>query len=76
MSQPLRITYEGKDYSYIILNRPLSKKTFHLRVLLEGEEFELQLDEHNQWKYSGTGNTDNPGLLNAIARTISLRWRL
>jgi hypothetical protein len=38
MSLPLRITYEGKDYTYIILTRIIDRDSAEIRILLNDEE--------------------------------------
>lgn len=76
MSLPLRITFEGKDYQYTIITRPITKDTTLVRILLEGTEYELLPKETDHLKSSNAAISDNARLLHTIARNIALRWKL
>ena len=76
MSLPLRITFEGKDYQYTILTRPVTKDTSVVRILLDGEEYELLPKEKDPQKSTSAAIGDNARLLHTIARSIALRWKL
>ncbi len=76
MSLPLRITFEGKDYQYTILTRPVTKDTQLVRILLEGEEYELRPNQTDPMQSSSAAIGDNAKLLHTIARNIALRWKL
>jgi hypothetical protein len=76
MSQPLRITFEGKDYTYSILTPKITKDIKTIRIELEGQEYQLSPDPGQQWAAIDATISDHLGLLRAIARNIALRYRL
>jgi hypothetical protein len=76
MKLPLRINFEDKDYTYVILNPVLNRDTTEFHISLAGEELTLLRDEKKDW-YSKTASPNhNPDLLKAIGRTIALRFKL
>ena len=76
MGQLLRVTYEGKDYSYQLLNeKPIGKETAEIRILLEGQSIILSRKD-GQWLPLEPINPANEGLLKAIGKAISLRYRV
>ncbi|RZM22954.1 MAG: hypothetical protein EOO88_27765 [Pedobacter sp.] len=76
MSLPLRITFEGKDYTYTILTRKIDRDTSEIRISLEGEELTIARNTHGEWDVSERIISDSHGLLKAIARNLALRYRL
>lgn len=76
MSLPLRITFEQQDYSYTVLTRGISKLTESIKINLLDEEFTLVRNQANEWIFLEETIGSNPGLLQAIARNIVLRYRL
>lgn len=76
MSQPLRITFEGNDYTYIILTPRITKDIKSIRIKLEGREYQLAPDSQHRWNAVDATISDHPGLLGTIARNIALRYRL
>ena len=76
MSLPLRITFEEKDYTYIVLTKSITKETSSIRISLGGEEYELTRNLNGIWEVGDTTVNDKPDLLKAIARNIKLRYRL
>ncbi|MDR6782346.1 hypothetical protein ABIE26_001166 [Pedobacter africanus] len=76
MSLPMRITFEGRDYTYTVLTRSISKDTKAIRISLEGQEYELGPNIKGEWDASDITINDKPGLLKAIARILRLRYRL
>lgn len=76
MSLPLRITFEEKDYTYIVLTKSITKETSSIRISLSGEEYELSRNLNGIWEVADATVNDKPDLLRAIARNIKLRYRL
>lgn len=76
MSLPLRITVKEKDYTYTVLTKSITKETNVIRIYVDGEEYELIRSLKGDWTASNAIVSDNPELLNVIARNIKLRYRL
>nr|WP_184549787.1 hypothetical protein [Mucilaginibacter sp. FT3.2]MBB6234211.1 hypothetical protein [Mucilaginibacter sp. FT3.2] len=76
MSLPLRITFEEKDYTYMVLTKGITKETNQIRISLAGEDFTLLRTPQNEWYAEELAVGDHPGLLMAIARNVALRYRL
>lgn len=76
MSLPLRITFEDKDYTYVVLTKSITRETQSIRIHLNGEEYELARNEKGDWDAADATISDHQGLLSAIARNIKLRYRL
>lgn len=76
MSLPLRITFEDKDYTYIVLTKSITKECDSILISLNGEEYSLARNSKGDWDAADATVGDYPGLLKAIARNIKLRYRL
>ena len=76
MSLPLRITFEKTDYTYTVLTRPITKDLEMIKIEVNGEEITLQRNERAEWYAAENTIGDVPGLLNAIAKNLALRYRL
>jgi hypothetical protein len=76
MSLPLRITFEGKDYTYLVLTKRITRETQNIRIELEGVEYELTPNNKKEWYAADATINDNPELLKAIAKNIVHRYRL
>jgi len=76
MSLPLRITVDDRDYTYTVLTRGINKQTESIKISLNEEEFTLVRNQNNAWLALEETIGDHPGLLQAIARNIALRYRL
>ncbi|RZM18512.1 MAG: hypothetical protein EOO88_40520 [Pedobacter sp.] len=76
MSLPLRITFEGEDYTYTILTRQIDRDTSEIRISLNGEELTISRNSAGEWDALERTITDPQGLLKAIARNVALRYRL
>lgn len=76
MSLPLRITFEGKDYTYTILTKLISKDTKEIKISLNDEELTLIQNQKKEWQIIERTVADEGGLIEAIARNVSLRYRL
>ena len=76
MGQLLRITYETKDYNYQVLNEnSIAKETEAIRILLEGQSVVLRKTDGRWVPVQATYEVDE-GLLKAIGKAISLRYRI
>ncbi|MEZ2338803.1 hypothetical protein AB6735_24345 [Mucilaginibacter sp. RCC_168] len=76
MSLPLRITFDGKDYTYMVLTKGITKETDQIKISIAGEDFTLLRSPQNEWYVKEVAVGDQPGLLKAIARNVALRYRL
>jgi hypothetical protein len=76
MSLPLRITFDGKDYTYMVLTKGITKDINQIRISVDGEDFTLLRSSQNEWYAEELAVGDQAGLLKAIARNIALRYRL
>ena len=76
MGQLLRITYETKDYNYQVVNeKPIGKETEEIRILLEGQSVVLRKTD-GRWVPDQMAGEVDEGLLKAIGKAISLRYRI
>ncbi|SDF28120.1 hypothetical protein SAMN05216464_115108 [Mucilaginibacter pineti] len=76
MGQLLRITYETKDYNYQVVNeKPIGKETEEIRILLEGQSVILKKND-GRWVPDQMAGEVDEGLLKAIGKAISLRYRI
>lgn len=76
MGQLLRITYETKDYNYQVVNeKPIGKETEEIRILLEGQSVVLRKTD-GRWVPDQTPSEVDEGLLKAIGKAVSLRYRI
>ncbi|WP_423149161.1 hypothetical protein [Rubrolithibacter danxiaensis] len=77
MKQLLRITYDESDYTYQILNEmPINNTTTEIHISMKGEQYSLIRDDNRKWISKETDNKLDPGLIQAIGRTVALRYRL
>lgn len=76
MKLPLRIHFEGQDYSYTILNNVLDRSTMEFRISLADQQYTLIRNHKNEWTCPDLTIADNPDLLVAIGRNIGLRYKL
>lgn len=76
MSLPLRINFDEKDYTYIIVTKGITKETNTIQISLEGKEYQLACNSKGDWEAVDATVSDHPGLLKAIGRNIKLRYRL
>lgn len=77
MGLPLRITYKDKDYVYQVLNTSsITNATTELKILIDGKNVELIKDERSVWVQK-QGDLDlEPELVQALGRSVSLRFRM
>lgn len=76
MSLPLRITFEGKDYTYTILTKLIGQDTKEIKIRLNEEELTLVQNQKKEWQIIERTIADDGGLIEAIGRNITLRYRL
>jgi hypothetical protein len=77
MGLPLRITFNDKDYVYQINNSHLiNQTTVELELLLNGEKVSLIKDAKQVWVQKDGLVTLDPGLVQALGRSVSLRLRM
>lgn len=76
MSLPLRITFEGKDYTYTILTRFINKNTSEIKIRMEDEELTLFRNQKNEWDALERKISHEQDLIRAIAKNIALRYGL
>jgi hypothetical protein len=77
MGLQLRITFNDTDYAYQIINSKLiDQNTTELELMLEGEKVELLKDKNKGWIQKDGDKSLDPGLVQALGRSVSLRLRL
>lgn len=77
MGLQLRITFNDTDYAYQIINSKLiDQNTTELELLLEGEKIGLLKDKDKGWIQKDGNSQLDPGLVQALGRSVSLRLRL
>lgn len=76
MSLPLRINFDEKDYTYIIITKGITKETNAIQISLDGREYQLACNSKGDWEAVDATISDHPDLLKAIGRNIKLRYRL
>lgn len=76
MGLPMRITFNDKDYVYYINNSSaINKLTTELQIILNGENVDLIKDDRKVWVQKG-GATLDPEFIQALGRSVSLRFRM
>jgi hypothetical protein len=77
MGLPLRITYKDKDYVYQVMNTSsITNATTELKILIDGKNVELIKDAKSIWVQK-EGELDlEPELVQALGRSVSLRFRM
>jgi len=77
MGLPLRITFNDTDYAYQIVNSKLiDRDTTELEIILNGETIGLQRDQTKGWIQKDNNSSLDPGLIQALGRSVSLRLRM
>jgi hypothetical protein len=77
MGLQLRMTFNDTDYAYQIINsRLIDKNTTELQLVLEGEKVELFRDKNMVWIQKEGDSSFDPGLIQALGRSVSLRLRV
>lgn len=76
MSLPLRITLNGKDYTYTVLTKKIEQHTTEIKIEFNGEELTVARSITGDWDIMERTIVDEPELLRTIARSLALRYRL
>ena len=76
MGLRLRMTFNDADYVYEIINSRLTDQTTELELVLEGEKVELLRDKNMVWIQKDGESSFDPGLIQALGRSASLRLRV
>ncbi|ETZ22147.1 hypothetical protein N824_24795 [Pedobacter sp. V48] len=72
----MRITFDEKDYTYIVLTKGITRETSTIRINLKDMEYQLVCNLKGDWEVVDATVNDHPELLKAIGRNIKLRYRL
>lgn len=76
MNLPMRINFDEKDYTYMIITKGITKETNEILINLNGKEYQLVCNTKGDWDAVDATVSDQQGLLKAIGRNIKLRYRL
>lgn len=77
MGLQLRMTFNDADYVYEIINSRLTDhQTTELELVLEGEKVALLRDKNMIWIQKDGDSSFDPGLIQALGRSASLRLRV
>lgn len=76
MNLQMRITFDEKDYTYVVLTKGITRETNAIRINLNKTEYQLICNSNGDWDVDDATVTDHNGLLKAIGRNIKLRYRL
>lgn len=76
MNLPMRITFDEKDYTYVVLTKGITKETSTIQINLNDMEYQLACNLKGDWDVVDATVNDHGGLLKAIGRNIKLRYRL
>lgn len=71
------MTFNDTDYAYRIINSKLTdQRITELELVLEGEKVELLRDKNMVWIQKDGDSSFDPGLIEALGRSASLRLRV
>jgi hypothetical protein len=76
MNLQMRITFDEKDYTYVVLTKGITRETNAIRINLNEMEYQLTCNAKGDWDVVDATVSDHTGLLKAIGRNIKLRYRL
>jgi hypothetical protein len=77
MGLPMRITYNDKDYVYFINNSSsINKLTTELQIILDDETIDIIKNDRKIWVQKEGENSIDPEFIQAIGRSVSLRFRM
>jgi len=76
MNLKMRITFDEKDYTYVVLTKGITKQTTAIRISFNDMEYQLASNSKGEWDAVDATVNDHPELLKAIGRNIKLRYRL
>ncbi|WP_432712663.1 hypothetical protein [Pedobacter sp.] len=72
----MRVTFDERDYTYIVLTKGITKETSAILISLNEKEYKLACNAKGDWDVVDATVNEYPGLLKAIGRNIKLRYRL
>ena len=76
MGMPLRITVDAKDYSFQIVNKePITRDTVQIPISIDNRTI-LLVREMGGWKAQESDTSVDIAIIQAIGKTIALRYRL
>lgn len=76
MEHTLRVTYKNSDYAFkLIKTAPVTRETTEFQIMLDGVITTIYKDIKGWVQKDSTVEAD-PELLDAIGKTLSLRFRL
>lgn len=74
MEHPLRITFKNTDYIFqLIRSTPITRETTEFQILLNGSPITIS-KEPKGWV--AADSQEDPELIDAIGRTLALRYRI
>jgi hypothetical protein len=77
MALPMRITYNDKDYVYYINNSSsINKTTTELQIVLDDNTIDLVKDDRKVWVQKNGEPALDPEFIQALGRSVSLRFRM
>jgi hypothetical protein len=77
MGLKMRITYQDTDYVYEIIDGAgINKHTTRFAILFNGEQLTLCKNEKNIWMLESGQTALAPDFVQAIGRSVSLRYRM
>jgi len=77
MGLPMRITYNDRDYVYFINNSSgINKNTTELQIILGDKTFDIIKNENKVWVQKSGETALDPELVQALGRSVSLRFRM
>nr|WP_157246913.1 hypothetical protein [Pedobacter panaciterrae] len=72
----MRITFDERDYTYVVLTKGITRETIAIQINLNNMEYQLVCNSKGDWDAVDATVSDHPELLKAIGRNIKLRYRL
>ncbi|WP_316822961.1 hypothetical protein [Pedobacter gandavensis] len=76
MNLPMRITFDDRDHTYVVLTKGITKETTAIQINLNSTDYQLVCNSKGDWDVADATINNHPGLLKAIGRNIKLRYRL
>ncbi|WEK20392.1 MAG: hypothetical protein P0Y49_04475 [Candidatus Pedobacter colombiensis] len=76
MYLPMRIIFNEKDCTYLIITKGITKETSAIHIKLNDTEYQLLCNAKGDWDAVDATVSDHSGLLKAIGRNIKLRYQL
>lgn len=76
MNLQMRITFDEKDYTYVVLTKGITRETNAIQINLNDMEYRLTCNAKGDWDVDDATVNEHASLLKAIGRNIKLRYRL